>query len=359
MRWLLTLLIFFAFNTRANENKEGIIRYSKLVVEEEAEDKLFEELRLIMVNRKSASFSLGTTKKGRPIKAYFFPGTGDKNALVLGGVHGSELSSIEVARSLVSKLSRGPSPYYNVLVVPELFPDNAAVAKEFANQIGSELNIGRYSWAGATDPNRQMPGPGKCQHDDPPIDEKGRIIEYENLLLFKLIQEFRPDRIASIHAIRNTGYAGFFADPRTDEKGKALGFETDSSLAVSMASFAKNQGGFVPGNLVNGKHNAVYHKDPVPAPMGAIQKRNFQGSPTKGFHGNGVSLGSWATTAINDDAIPSHNRSALRVVTIEFPGSKRPEDHLSLKQQRWSMKQVNAFALAIQHIFLRPYFTED
>src|SRR5687767_14636952 len=59
------------------------------------------ELEKVLHEGKTSLFLLGKTKRGKDIEAYFFPGTGNKRALIIGGVHGSELSSIEVAIELV------------------------------------------------------------------------------------------------------------------------------------------------------------------------------------------------------------------------------------------------------------------
>src|SRR5688572_10267809 len=58
------------------------------------------ELEKILLERKRTHFRLGKTKGGKDVEAYFFPGRGDKRALIIGGMHGSELSSIEVAKEL-------------------------------------------------------------------------------------------------------------------------------------------------------------------------------------------------------------------------------------------------------------------
>src|SRR6266498_4246731 len=87
-------------------------------------------IQKILKEKKAANFSLGKSKKRRSILAWYFPGTSEKNALVIGGVHGSELSAIEVAETLVQNLLTGEKIYYNVIIVPCLFPDNAATAKE-------------------------------------------------------------------------------------------------------------------------------------------------------------------------------------------------------------------------------------
>lgn len=315
------------------------------------------ELNRILTERKASRFVLGRSKKGREVEAYYFPGASNLRALVIGGMHGSELSSIEVARELLKRL-QGDSVFYEVIVIPTLFPDNAELARQFRASIGDVKNIGRYSYPGAIDPNRQMPIPGKAFCETPGLDHAGRPIEMENKFLLDLIQQFRPHRIANLHAIRNAACAGVFADPRTDHQSIALGYESDSNLAITLAKSIHERGGLVPGNKLDSAPTALYHKDPPPAPAGLFQKRNFIGSPTPGHRGGGVSIGTWASTAVVDEANPEKNRDAIRILTIEFPGSKRPCDYQG-PNRTFCQKQVEAYAESIKQIFLGEYFPEN
>src|SRR4051812_36946042 len=71
---------------------------------------------------------LAYTRQLRPLEIHYFPGTSNENALVIGGVHGSELSSVSVAKQLIELLANTDvKPYYNVIIIPSLFPDNAAL----------------------------------------------------------------------------------------------------------------------------------------------------------------------------------------------------------------------------------------
>src|SRR5690606_13028533 len=136
----------------------------------------------------------------------------------------------------------------------------------------STSNIGRYSSANHPDPNRQMPPLGKSFDPQSPFDALGRPIEKENCLLLDLIQHFRPERIANLHAIRDASRAGVYADPRTDCNGIALGFQHYSVVAVTMAKFIGENGGLVPGNQFQTLPTALYYKDPVAVREGNIQK---------------------------------------------------------------------------------------
>ncbi|MDB5206205.1 MAG: hypothetical protein JWR72_1280, partial [Flavisolibacter sp.] len=206
-------------------------------------------LATVLHNKVAVKKVAGYSKKGLPIYLYYFPGTSNKNALVIGGVHGSELSSIEVVNSLVKKLSSGQPSYYNVIVLPSLFPDNALTAEAHKHRVIN--NKGRYSRDGAVDPNRQMPLLGKPFYTNAPVDAHNREIEKENRLLLQLIQAFAPQRVVTIHAIRDKKNCGVFADPRSDCNGMALGFESDSALAMLMAKHIDNSGGLVAGNKLS------------------------------------------------------------------------------------------------------------
>ncbi len=311
-----------------------------------------------VAGQKAVQLTLGYSRQNRPIAAYYIPGKTDKRALIIGGVHGSELASIEVVKKVVEDLRSGVEPYYSVVVIPCLFPDNAATAAAQKKEIGSTKNIGRYTHAAAADPNRQMPPMGSAFNEAHPFDFEGRLIENENQLLLQLIEAFRPQRIVNVHAIRNIAKAGIFADPRTDCKGLALGYRSDSLLAIAMAQHIAAQGGNVAGNALDSMANALYHNDPEIAPAGQLQKRNLRGSLLNKNLGSGVSLGTWASTAVCDTVQLHKSRNPMRVITVEFPGNKRPADYTEAEKKEHE-KQVQLYASAISQVFLNNHSTED
>lgn len=317
------------------------------------------DLNTVLAQKQAAGIQLGITRQGRPVNAWYFPGISDKKALVIGGVHGSELSSIEVAQTLVEKLlNQEEQTYYSVIIIPSLFPDNAAKAMRMPEQLGSVLNIGRYTHETAVDPNRQMPSPGEDLDDVEQTDHLKRPIERENQYLLQLIRMYKPERIASVHAIRNINYGGIYADPRTDSQGIALGYDTDSSLAVDMARFVHAHNGNVAGNRLDKQPTALYYKDPEPAPEGFPQKRNTTGAALKGNRGSGISMGTWGTTAIENKEDPDANRPAMRVITIEVPGARRSFDYKTAAQRSFFRNQIEAFANSILEVFLAEKYVE-
>jgi hypothetical protein len=150
----------------------------------------------------------------RPIEAFFFRGATTRRALVIAGVHGTERQGIEVARLLVNDLQTR-QPHFTVIVVPSLFPDNAARGPFGERESGS------------TPTNRNFPLPtedlaaARAAGGGRPVDasitgrRRRRAILPENVMLLELLERFQPERIISIHGTRRPGAAGVFYDPRS------------------------------------------------------------------------------------------------------------------------------------------------
>jgi|GEM_PF-2153278 len=303
--------------------------------------------------------TLGKSSSGKhDVKAYFFPGQTDNRALVISGVHGSELSGVAVAETLLQQLSVNKTPpYYSVIIVPRLFPDNIETAENAPAQIGTASNTGRYTCGkNSCEPNRQMPALGKAYDESMTKAASGQTIEQENIYLLNLVQRFKPARIASLHATRKLDNAGIYADPRADafpqssgpNKGQhhALGFDSDERLALEMAKKAKAGGAKVPGNkLDTSAPNAIYPLDPAAAKAGDPQKREER---------TGTSFGAWGTTAVCDTTNTANNRPAIRVITVEVQTSKRSQDYKNAIEQANRQQEIEAHATAIREIFLGP-----
>ena len=291
--------------------------------------------------------TLAVSKGGRPIEAYFFPGKTDNRALIISGVHGSELSGIDVVRILIERLKQpGFTPYYSVMIVPRLFPDNAATAENRTNKKedpDNDGNIGRVT-PGQKDPQRQNPDLGKAYDPSTKKDKTGKDIEPENIVLMELIERFKPARIASVHGkhLSVKGQSGIYADPRTDSAGTALGTDSDKRLAVAMADKAAAGGARVPGNKLDGTKNAKYPQDKDFADVGNPQERVDK---------DGYSLGGWGSTAVCDIKRPEANRPAMRIITIEVMGDS-VEDVAPKADQAKRQAELAAHADALQEIFL-------
>lgn len=150
----------------------------------------------------------------RPIEAFFFRGATALRALVIAGVHGTERQGIEVARRLIADLQTR-QPHYTVIVVPSLFPDNAARGR-FGDREGSTPTNRNFPPSSEDLAAARTAGGGTPV--DASTDRRGRRrreILPENLLLMELMERFRPQRIISIHGTHREGAAGVFYDPRS------------------------------------------------------------------------------------------------------------------------------------------------
>jgi hypothetical protein len=296
----------------------------------------------------SSSFSLGSTKglaadPSRPsipaippssVQGYYFPGTSQERALVIGGVHGSEQSGIEVVEAL-KKLLENPSlplPYFSTILIPVLFPDNYAYDKEYRTAHpklqGTDLGPqkgGRYTRLGTKpedlrEPNRNYPTPGTSMEtalkEDastggrptsvPPPTGTTKVNQPllpETQMLLTLIQKFRPSRIASVHSHRPStkqGDApGIFVDPRKDDPKTVVNETTqDDTLAKKMLVDAKKRG-LTGSNPKDDVHYAASH------PIGA-------------------SLGDWAPAPVDEGTIGVNDqpgdRPGITTITVEVEG---------------------------------------
>jgi hypothetical protein len=152
---------------------------------------------------------VGKSAQKAPIEVNFFPGKTTRRALVIAGVHGTERQGIQVAEMLKADLAANPAGF-SVILVPKLFPDNAAPTKEEP--------FGRRE--GDTATNRNFPSPDQDLAASGGIaaprdkEKKGKPILSENQMLMHLMERFQPERIITLHGTRHTGAAGVFYDPR-------------------------------------------------------------------------------------------------------------------------------------------------
>ena len=299
-------------------------------------------------NQENIEITLYQTKKGNYLKAYYFQGISNEKALIIGGMHGSELAAVEVAENLITQLQKAQNkPYFSVMILPRLFPDNVAQGEQaMVEGKPPTEDIGRIT-DGQADPNRQFPKAGTDFDENKPFDSENREIERENQILLKIIQTFQPSRIANLHSIHKANNAGIYADPPTDIQGIATGFENDAKLALNMANTAKNQNVRVEGNSRSTKtnekdrnfENAIYPFDPEVAEKGKPQIRSTQAN-------NGTSLGTWGATA-------TQTRNAITIITVEVATSYRINDMPKGKQQEQRKAEILAHVNILKDIFLQ------
>jgi predicted deacylase len=320
------------------------------------------------------------TLGGNAIEVFLFPGKGTTRAMVIGGVHGSELAGSEVVQRLIKRLfddsTKGIQPNFTVAIIPVVFPDNAALALPAHKNPGDDNNTGRITEKPnctlrlqangreeCVDPNRQFPTPGREMDIDKPnlVDALGTRIEKENIALLRAITRFNPSRIATVHAhkmpeklVTDVDAPGIFADPHTvgpsptaaEVKQAQDRTAADCELAKKMAAkflseyntlTSKDGSDRIPGNWVKSKK-------PTICVYGSKASKQC-----------GVSLGQWGPRAIPG------MRDGITVITMEvrhyYPstapgkrvGGKTGETEVGAKNR---LSELKAHTAALRDVFL-------
>ena len=135
-----------------------------------------------------------------PIQVHFFRGTTNRRALVIAGVHGSEVQGIEVAQHLITDLQAGMAatpphiPAFSVIIVPSLFPDNAAMRRR-QRTTQTNHNFPDPSQSLATAPRdpagRPLAAPA-TRAGHPSETPAERPILPQNILLMALMERVSP-----------------------------------------------------------------------------------------------------------------------------------------------------------------------
>jgi hypothetical protein len=345
-------------------------------------------------NRSSTQYNANYTLENETftLETYLFQGESDQKAMIVGGIHGSERGSVEIARSLIARLQTPghPRPFYSLLIVPQLMAHNTRrtgrvrpdglragshddrysnihrnadghivragnperrLPESFAGREPLETNSREY-----TDPNRQAPrlGHGVDAHD--PRDARRRPIEPENYIMVSLFNRYHPSRIVMLHGIDARTQGGIYADPRTTADGTALGYDPDHQLAVEMArsadtNYTDNGGtqrnGPVPHNAIRTDHpDTRYHTDPAPVAAGEHQRRLTRA---------GTSFGGWFATEVNDPTHTDQNRPAVTTLTLETPTYGDSTDMGSAEANLDRRRELDALTTSLESVFLaRP-----
>ncbi|MFS0701551.1 hypothetical protein AB6N24_16390 [Cellulomonas sp. 179-A 4D5 NHS] len=301
-------------------------------------------LLLRAVAQAGVPIGLDAAGSGAATTAHLFVGKVPEVALVVAGVHGSEQSGVEVAERLLVQLQT-MQPHFTVVVVPRLFPANVASRAAWEDKLAkaqSGIAVAKYqqlrnaandpgrSTPGEMDPNRQFPDVGKDLDLTKPLDAKGRIVEPSNIALMALIEAFKPSRIVSVHAIKDLGQAGIFADPHpsTAAAGDPQAQAADA-LALTMAKRADALGVNTRGNRRGTAWTSLY-----PGQDKALSAKQMKVEAARGR-----SLGQWA---------PSRG---MTVVTVEVAEQHRSASAVA---DPGRAAELEAEATVIREIFLGP-----
>jgi Succinylglutamate desuccinylase / Aspartoacylase family len=271
----------------------------------------------------------GDPRVTRPITVRYVAGRTDRRALVIGGVHGSEVQGIEIAQQLLKDLtSKHSQPAMSAIIVPVVFPDNAAYRDR--EGVGAPTN-------------RNFPDPSHDLAASGGADARGRPIRRENIMLLQLIERFSPERIISIHGTSDPAMAGVSYDPRMpaaveETSAKAWNrnpdFE-DERLCLRAAALieARTTQGAVKGpSRVGLAHPSV---------AGNYKGRSEQPNVARwaGSVDGGVSLGRYA----------SHR--GLSIFTVEPPENKTRSEYTGAARQSRDV-EIKAYAEAVRTVLL-------
>ncbi len=240
-----------------------------------------------------------TARHSNPVatnpNANFYPGsarnTSNRRALVVAGIHGTEVSARQLGIEVNDQLSRGmTSTDFHTIVIPRANPTGLRGAgSQSAGTYVPDLN--REFGAGYMSPN--------------PYAQR----------ITSIVSEFDPERILSVHAITRTHSAGIFLDPihtgaypRVGTEGeRRRAFTGDSrnlgamQLTEDMIRQVSTGGGHTRGNVPRTHFPASEYPTP-PGGRSAYSLIYPQQSQVN------RSLGTWASGL------------GKTVITIEIPG---------------------------------------
>lgn len=167
------------------------------------------------------SLILGESLQGRPIELYVF-GQGGETTLIIGGIHGNEFTTSEVAFELIAYLREHPQVYASrcIMIAPAVNPDGlAARTRGNANRI---------------DINRNFPAKNFPRKPDKRFGG-GRepLSEPETQAIRDAIEHARPAKIISIHSIKRGRHGNNYDGPAAllaEEMGHHNGYPVLSTM---------------------------------------------------------------------------------------------------------------------------------
>ena len=288
----------------------------------------------------------------RSVTARYVAGRTSRRALVIAGVHGSEVQGVEVAGQLLTDLANAKNqPEMSAVIVPDLFPDDSA----YRDREGPGAH-----------PNRNFPDPSKDLASSGGKDALGQKIRPENAMLMQLIERFAPERIISIHGTWDPSLAGVSYDERSlnaveEARAQSWGINPDSDEANA------------PPGLVNarraGFQQAADTKDNALA-LGAaslIDTKTSQGT-TKGPARSGLKHPSVAGNFKGNSAQPNFakweggmdkgvslggyaSKRGISIFTVEPPDNKKLSEFKGADQTARDV-EIKAYAEAVRTILL-------
>jgi hypothetical protein len=292
------------------------------------------------------------SKAPRSIRVRYVAGRTARRALVIAGVHGSEVQGVEVAERLLKDLAEAKNqPELSAIIVPDMFPDDSA----YRDREGPGAH-----------PNRNFPDPSKDLAASGGKDALGKTIRPENVMLMALIERFSPERIISIHGTWDPAKAGVSYDPRAitadeDARARSWGYSPDSDEENAPRGLVRaRRAGFGAG--ADAKDNAL-----ALGAAGLIESKTTTG-PTKGPARSGLKHPSVAGNFKDKSATPNFahweggmdagvslggyaSKRAISIFTVEPPDNKRLDEYKGDARAARDV-EIKAYAEAVRTILL-------
>ena len=145
---------------------------------------------------------LGTSVQGRPLAMTVF-GNGVQPVLVIGGIHGSEPTSVDVAEGLLKAIRQNPQSIgdASVAIIPVANPDGCLVKSRYnARGVDLNRNFPANNW-------RKAPATGKRNYGSQPLSEP------ESRAIMNAIDTLHPRLIISIHSIDDGRHCNNYDGP--------------------------------------------------------------------------------------------------------------------------------------------------
>jgi protein MpaA len=146
--------------------------------------------------------TIGQSVKGKPIEMFTFSGDASTSVLIIGGIHGNEPTSVDVARGLVELLEAQPQLTCGrtVAVIVNSNPDGYE-SKRRTNSRGIDINR-NFDAKNFRQSRRGIYAGGTTALSEP-----------ESQAIASVIQQLRPRLIISIHSIERGKHCNNYDGP--------------------------------------------------------------------------------------------------------------------------------------------------
>jgi murein peptide amidase A len=170
---------------------------------------------------------LGQSTQDRPIWSHRF-GHGSTTALVMGGIHGDEHSSVWLTAMILDTLAFVDLDSVTVYVIPVANPDGLVKnTRQNANHVDLNRNFPTANWQPNADQTSYAPGPAPAS-------------EIETKILIDFFDEFHPELIITAHAplacVNYDGPSEHYANIMSEMSGypakSDIGYPTPGSMGT-------------------------------------------------------------------------------------------------------------------------------